>query len=171
MGGIIAQELALRRPELVRSLVLHCTWGHADPYLAQLIRSWETYAEAVAPLDLSRQIWLWVFTPEYLADEEKVAALERMVSEHPHPQSPDAFSDQAAACVSHDALDRVGEIRAPTLITVGDTDMLAPPRHSLALKERMPRALLHVWPKMGHAPFWEIPDEFNELNRVFLEAN
>jgi pimeloyl-ACP methyl ester carboxylesterase len=31
--------------------------------------------------------------------------------------------------------------------------------------------VLHLWPEMGHAPFWEIPDEFNKLNREFLEAH
>ena len=35
----------------------------------------------------------------------------------------------------------------------------------------MPKALLHVWQGMGHAPFWEIPDEFNALNYTFLKAN
>jgi len=28
-----------------------------------------------------------------------------------------------------------------------------------------------VWPEMGHAPFWEIPDEFNELSYGFLRAH
>jgi pimeloyl-ACP methyl ester carboxylesterase len=35
----------------------------------------------------------------------------------------------------------------------------------------MPRAILHVWREMGHAPFWEIPDEFNELTYSFLAAH
>jgi pimeloyl-ACP methyl ester carboxylesterase len=38
------------------------------------------------------------------------------------------------------------------------------------LHERIAGSTLHVWPRMGHAPFWEIPDEFNRLNRDFLEA-
>jgi pimeloyl-ACP methyl ester carboxylesterase len=32
-------------------------------------------------------------------------------------------------------------------------------------------SVLHIWPEMGHAPFWEIPDAFNRLNREFLEAH
>ena len=35
----------------------------------------------------------------------------------------------------------------------------------------MPDAVLRVWPRMGHAPFWEIPDEFNARNLEFLEAH
>ncbi len=48
-------------------------------------------------------------------------------------------------------------IDVPTLITVGDRDLLTPPPHAYEMHERMPGSVLHVWPAMGHAPFWEIP--------------
>ena len=59
----------------------------------------------------------------------------------------------------------------PTLITVGDSDILTPPAHARALNERVRDSVLHVWPEMGHAPFWEIPEAFNRLNHEFLEAH
>ena len=83
----------------------------------------------------------------------------------------DAFCDQAEAVLGHTALEEVAGIDAPTLITVGDRDILTPPAHARALHERVPESVLHVWPEMGHAPFWEIPDAFNRLNREFLEAH
>ena len=168
MGGTIAQQIALRRPELVRSLVLHCTWGRCDAYIEALFRSWAVIAPAVPLLELSRQIWLWVFTPRWYGTPGNMDSLESLVRDNPFPQSSEAFCDQAAACISHDVLDRVGEISAPTLITVGDGDLLTPAYHSRALAERIPGARLHVWPEMGHAPFWEIPDEFNELTTSFI---
>jgi pimeloyl-ACP methyl ester carboxylesterase len=170
MGGTIAQQLAVRHPELVRSLVLHCSWWRADPYTAALIRSWQSYAGAAGMLELNRQIWLWVFTPRFFEERpETFAELEREVREH--PQSVTAFCDQAEACIAHRALEEVGDVKAPTLITVGDGDILTPPAHSRAIHERVKGSVLHVWPDMGHAPFWEIPDQFNELNREFLEAH
>jgi len=171
MGGIIAQQLALRYPGIVRSLVLHCTWGRCDRYLASLFRSWQACAQGLSLLDLSRQLWLWVFTPSWYGRPGAIEELERRTREAPYPQSPDAFFDQAEACIAHDEVDRLGEIEAPTLIAVGDSDLLTPLYHSLAIKEQMPKALLHVWPNMGHAPFWEIPDEFNQLNSTFLKAH
>jgi len=42
MGGLIAQQVAVRHAELVRSLVLHCSWWRMDPYTATLIRSWQS---------------------------------------------------------------------------------------------------------------------------------
>jgi len=168
MGGTIAQQIALRRPALVRSLALHCTWGRCDAYLAALFRSWAAIALAMPLHELLRQIWLWVFTPRWYATPGQMDDLERQARDNPFPQSPEAFCDQAAACIAHDVLDRCQQISAPTLITVGDGDLLAPPYHSRALAERIPGARLHVWPEMGHAPFWEIPDRFNELTVDFL---
>lgn len=171
MGGLIAQQVAVRHSRLVRSLVLHCSWWRADPYTQALIRSWQAFARAAGMLELSRQIWLWVFTPRFFEQRpETFAELERQLAEDPHAQTAEAFCDQAEACVAHEALEDVSAIAVPTLITVGDTDLLTPPAHSRALHERI-GGVLHVWRDMGHAPFWEIPDEFNALNREFLEAH
>jgi len=172
MGGLIAQQLAVRHAELVRSLTLHCSWWRADRRATALIRSWQSYARVATPLDLARQIWLWVLTPRFFEERaEEMAELEREVESNPHPQSADAFSDQAEACIGHEAVEEIASVRAPTLITVGDGDILTPPSHSFEIKARMPKATLHVWPEMGHAPFWEIPDEFNELTYGFLRAH
>ena len=172
MGGLIAQQITVRHPAAVRSLAVHCPWWRADPYTTALIRSWQTIARAAGMPDLLRQIWLWVFTPRFYEEHPEVfVELERQVAESPHPQTVDAFCDQAEACVTHVALEEVAAIDVPTLITVGDTDILTPPAHARALHERVRGSVLHVWPEMGHAPFWEIPDDFNRLNREFLETH
>ena len=172
MGGLIAQQVAVRHSELVRSLVLHCSWWRADRYTQALLRSWQSYAETAGMLALARQIWLWVFTPRFFEEQSAtLEQLERQLADNPHAQSVEAFCDQAEACVGHEALESVAGIAAPTLITVGDGDILTPPAHSRALHERIAGSILNVWPEMGHAPFWEIPDEFNRLNREFLEAH
>ena len=172
MGGLIAQQIAVRHPAAVRSLAIHCPWWTADPYTRALIRSWQTIARTAGMPDLFRQIWLWVFTPRfYMEQPETFVELERQIAESPHAQTVDAFCDQAEACVTHTALEEMAEIDVPTLITVGDTDILTPPAHARALHERVRGSVLHVWPEMGHAPFWEIPDAFNRLNREFLEAH
>jgi pimeloyl-ACP methyl ester carboxylesterase len=68
MGGMIVQQIAVRHPSVVRSLVVHCPWWDADPHTSALIRSWQAIARATGMLELSRQIWLWVFTPRYYAE-------------------------------------------------------------------------------------------------------
>jgi pimeloyl-ACP methyl ester carboxylesterase len=171
MGGLIAQQVAVRHPSLVRSLVLHCSWWRADPYTQALIRSWQTFARAAGMLELSRQIWLWVFTRAFFeARGSFFAELERQILETP-TQTVEAFCDQAEACVTHEPLEGIRGLGVPTLLTVGDHDILTPPDHTAAIHDRIDGSVLHVWPEMGHAPFWEIPDEFNEVNRDFLEAH
>jgi pimeloyl-ACP methyl ester carboxylesterase len=172
MGGTAAQQLALRHPGLVRSLSLHCTWGRADGHLTALMRSWQAYARAVPLLELCRQCWLWVFTVGWYNDRpDELAKLERQVLEAEHPQTEEAFCHQVEACLAHDVLERLGEVDAPTLIAVGDRDMLTPPHHTYAIKERMPQARVRIWKQMGHAPFWEIPDEFNRIQLEFLREH
>ena len=52
-----------------------------------------------------------MFTVWWFNDHpDDVAELEQQVLEHPHPQSAEAFCDQAEACIAHDVLDRLGEI-------------------------------------------------------------
>ena len=68
-------------------------------------------------------------------------------------------------------LDRLGEIGAPTLLTVGDRDILTPAHHTYAIKDEMPDARVRVWQMMGHAPFWEIPDEFNKVTTNWLKEH
>lgn len=170
MGGLIAQQIAVRHPSAVRSLAIHCPWWRIDPYTAALLRSWQAIAHAAGMPDLLRQIWLWVFTPRFYEEQpETFVELERQVANNPHPQTVEAFCDQAEACLTHVALDEVAKIEIPTLITVGDGDILTPPAHARALHERVRGSVLHIWPEMGHAPFWEIPEAFNRLNREFLE--
>lgn len=172
MGGTIAQQIALRHPTLTRSLALHCTWGRCDRYLELLFRSWIALRPVAAdPLDFRRLTWLFGYTPRWLEQPGALEELEQKFRENPYPQGPEGFIDQAEACISHDALDELAKITAPTLIAVGDTDLLTPSYHSYAIRERMPDARFHVWSNMGHVPFAELPDEFNELNRDFMSAH
>jgi len=170
LGGAVGQQLALRHPELVHSLALHGTWGRADNHLSAILRSWQVSARALSPLDLARQIWPLVYTVWWFNDApERQAELERALAES--PWSPEDFCAQVDACLEHDVLDRLGEIEAPTLITVGDRDMLTPAHHAYAMKDEMPGARVRVWQKMGHAPNVETPDEFNRVTLDWISEH
>lgn len=171
MGGAIAQELAIDHAASVRSALLHCTWGRADAFMVALFRSWQTIARDTADiLDRYRAFWPWVFTPAFYAAPGALAAAEEITAANPYPQTVRGFLDQAEACIAHDALDRVAAIEAPTLIAVGEDDLLVPPRHSSALHERIPGSLLHLWQEMGHAPWVETPDAFNRLVETWIDG-
>ena len=58
----------------------------------------------------------------------------------------------------------------PTLVVVGEDDLLCPPRHSRAIAVRIFGARLVEVPEQGHQPFQEDPAGFNDLVRGFLQT-
>src|SRR5215217_5174286 len=68
-GSLIAQELALRHPELVRSLVLISTWARPDAYFRAMTKFWHWLVE-VAPSEraMLEAFFLWIYTPHAHAD-------------------------------------------------------------------------------------------------------
>jgi pimeloyl-ACP methyl ester carboxylesterase len=166
-GSAIAQELALRHPELVRSLVLVSTWARSDPYLRAMARFWHWLVE-VAPSERAalEAFFLWIYTPRAHAD----GTVERLIADtltFPHPQSSDAFQRQLAAFLTHDTLDRLPGLRVPTLVLAGELDIAAPPRLGRLVAERIPGARLAVLPEAAHQPFQETPAEFNDRVEAF----
>jgi pimeloyl-ACP methyl ester carboxylesterase len=161
-GSAIAQELALRHGELVRSLVLVSTWARSDPYLRAMAGFWRWLVE-VAPSERAalEAFFLWLYTPRAHAD----GTVERFIAEalaSPHPQSVAAFQRQLDAFMTHDTLDRLPELRVPTLVLAGELDIATPPRLGRVVAERIPGAQFTVLPGAAHQPFQETPAAFND---------
>lgn len=170
MGGAIAQELALARPDLVRSLVLNGTWCRGDRFLHEIFRSWMRAAEKSDSIrDFLLAVNLWCFAPR-IWNEGTMDGWLDAAEASPHVQSVDAFCRSAEALVHHDSADRVGAIAVPTLVTVGALDLVLPERFSRELAERIPGARLVVVPEAGHQPFQEFPADYNRLLADFWET-
>ena len=170
MGGTIAQELALARPDLVQSLQIVCSWPRTDPWLADLIEQWNAIFAAMGSLGWARNSWLWVYTYRWYQNPENITEMLRMAETDPHPQTPAMFARQCDAILGFDVLDRLGEISAPTQVIAGAEDILTPPRFSKEIAEAIPGAELTVLPNVGHGMFWETPDAFNASLLRALDA-
>ncbi|MDQ1681035.1 MAG: hypothetical protein QOI42_1894 [Frankiaceae bacterium] len=161
MGGIVAQELALRFPHRVRGLILMGTnpsgllSPRADP------RKVATAAAGIVSGSLRRRrLWLGpaVFSRGFLAREPDLAeALLRSVTDHPAP--PWGIAGQLCATGFHDRVADLHRIRAPTLVLHGERDILVPVSNAHRLAEAIPDADLHVFPGVGHAFEYERLDE------------
>ncbi len=170
MGGAIAQELTLAEPGRVRSLVLNGTWCRGDRFLHEIFRGWMWSAEkADSTRDFLVAVNLWCFAPRIWNDGTMDEWLAAAVAS-PHQQSVDAFCRSAEALIGHDSADRVGSIAAPTLVTVGELDLVLPERFSRELVERIPGARLVVVPAAGHQPFQELPEDYNRLLVEFWQS-
>jgi 3-oxoadipate enol-lactonase len=169
MGGMIAQELALRHPGRVRTLQLHATYARPDRYMTALSEGWRAVRSTVGREEWLRTVALWLFAP--ITYNERPHVVELIVQNslnNPYPQSLTGFLRQGDAVRTHDTLDRLGDIRCPTLITVAEHDILVPPRFAREIAGRMPHAEFQTMPDAGHGYMWERPEEFNRLTLEFL---
>jgi 3-oxoadipate enol-lactonase len=169
MGGMIAQELALAHPDRVRSLHLACTFGRPDAYMLALNSAWREMRIGMGREWTLRALGLWLFSPTTYAERpELIEALLQNSLANPYPQSVVGFLRQGEAVAAHDALERLSAIRCPTLVSVGEDDILVPPRFSREIVGRIPGAELQLVPTAGHGYFLERPDVFNELSLDFI---
>jgi pimeloyl-ACP methyl ester carboxylesterase len=138
--------------------------------LHEIFRNWMWSAEKADSIrDFLVTVNLWCFSPRIWNEgvmDEWVAAAEAS----PYAQSVDAFCRSTLALIAHDSADRVAGISTPTLITVGDLDLVLPPRFSQELAERIPNARLVVIPDVGHQPFQEVPADYNVLLADFWQS-
>ena len=167
MGSAIAQELALRHPELVRSLVLVSTYARADALFRSMLDFWRWLPE-VAPSERAffEGFFTWVYTPRAHA-EGSVDQIVQEAMAFPHQQSIEGFQAQVDVCREHDTTDRLAEINAPTLVLAGEFDVILPPRFGQAVAAAIPNARFEVLPEEAHQPFQEIPEEFNARVDMF----
>jgi pimeloyl-ACP methyl ester carboxylesterase len=162
-GSANAQELALRHPELVRSLVLVSTWARPDRYFRAALDAWRWLAEA-APSEraMLEAFFLWIYTPRAHADGTVEAIIEEALA-FEHPQAPEGFLRQLDAWAPHDTLDRLGSIDVPTLVVAGGQDRIAGPALNREVADAIGGAELVVLPDEAHQPFQERPDAFNTM--------
>jgi 3-oxoadipate enol-lactonase len=171
MGGMIAQEFALRHGARLDHLILSGCGAAPARAAFDPIRSWnwvkanDTSGEAFASQQFS-----WLFSTEFLRNKEAVQQTLAMLSNNPHPVSPEAYDRQAQAYLRYDALDRLGGIKAPTLAIVGEQDLLTPPHVCREVASRIPGATFEVIQGAGssHLAPIERPDDFNGLVTRFL---
>jgi len=169
MGGMIAQEFALHYPAQIRSLTLVCTVPVVEPFLGHLIASWKTIRRQCTREAFLQMNASWLFTHRFYEDPEAVQLFMQRALANPFPQSVAAFLRQCEACVTHNALGRLGTITVPTYVIVGEEDILTPPRLARVLAEQLPGARLTVIPESGHGLFWEKATEFNQAVLDFLK--
>lgn len=136
-GGMVAQELAIRHPERVRTLILAATHPGGShivtvrtkvpkdrPYLAM-------YGERFVAEH-----------PDHVAEDLRIGAMQ--------PRHPEGHRRQWEAMQGFDAFDRLPQITAPTLVLHGTEDRIVAPANARVLAERIPGAELCWLEGAGH---------------------
>lgn len=151
-GGMVAQEFAVSYPQRVERLVLMCTSAGGDAgssYPLHELGSLEPSARAQRVAELTDSRW----TPQWLADHPSDAAMVAMRAEQAAvPKSRDTLRGeylQLQARIGHDVSTRLHLISAPTFVTAGRYDGIAPVANSEEIVKRLPDATLSVY-EGGH---------------------
>ena len=172
LGGMIAQQLAVRHPERVDRLVLACTtpgWPFAYPMPAASVRLVAASRRLPPEVALRRQIDN-ALSPATVAERPEL--VDRILAHHwsAGAGDPVTWPAQAAAGARYVGGLRPRGIRARTLIVHGEADRVVDPRNGRLLAERIPDAKLVAFPGLGHLFFWEDPDGFASVIAAFLTA-
>ena len=172
MGGMVAQQLALRRPELVRGLVLVSTTpgGAASTPATERGRSALFLSAEIEAGQRARQA-LALMAADGLQERDPAAFDTAEQNARAHPQSAESYKRQFRAIRSHDTTADLGTIDVPTLVLHGESDDLIPLPNAQRLANGIPGARLKAYPHTGHMPHIERRSEFLADLRGFLEEN
>ena len=172
LGGFTALQFALRHPDVLDRLVLVSTSAggrthvSASPEILALLtptsdmeigeRAIHSYSRIMAPS----------FVAAHPEEMERIAAAARY-----RPQTAASYMRQLHAVLTHDVVDSLHAITAPTLVIHGDLDPLIPPQNGEYLAQHIPGARLILYRDTGHIPIVERADEFNRDVLAFLAGN
>jgi 3-oxoadipate enol-lactonase len=171
LGGMVAQELAIRHPDRVDRLVLACTtpgWPYGYPMpRASVQRMTEA---ASLPAEVAQRILVEnALAPDTLKTRPEL--VERIVrNQKARSGDPAYWRALANAGATFSGGTRQSRIRAPTLIMYGDADAVVDPRNSKLLSSRISGSQVVVFPRLGHLFFWEEPAQFAQAVTSFLSA-
>jgi 3-oxoadipate enol-lactonase len=169
MGGAIAQLIALRHPERLRSLVLACTACRHHPWRRELLAEWADLAVSEGMPAVAHQAGRWVIGPRSL---RRLAPLFGWLGPLAMSQPPHAFAAQVGAILAADdslaSDDAMAGVAVPTLVIVGNQDILTPRGDSEDLAERIPGAELVVISGAAHGFMVEAFRPFNKAVHDFL---
>lgn len=175
MGGMIAQEFALRYPGKVIGLILGCTTpggAHAarpEPESMAYLFDAERH-KRLTPEQAAWESLPFLFTQEFI--DQNPELVERVIAgrlKYPTPLY--VFRSQGNAIMGHDTYDRLPQIQAPTLVMAGSADRLVPVENSRTIAARIPNAELVILDNAGHGFPVEAAEEANIAVLDFLKRH
>lgn len=162
VGGMVAQLLYARRPDLVRALILCDT----APRMGD-ISSWNARIAAIeregigSIADAVMERW---FTPAFRASSSEFPGYRNMLIRQPM----DGYIATCVALREADLTALVPQIRVPTICIVGDQDGSSPPRLVADFAKTIQGARFEVIKDCGHIPSIEQPERLVDIMRAFI---
>lgn len=173
LGGLLAMQLALERPELVRRLVLISSTARfsqaPDWQAAMTVTALRGFARALLEdqqATVQRFLALQVRGSEN--ERRQLRLLKEALATRP-PARPAALRSGLKILEQDDLRCRLSAIRQSCLLLYGQHDRIVPPAVGAGMNALLPQAAGHVVAGAGHAPFLSHPDATQQLLEAFLD--
>src|SRR5215469_975728 len=168
MGGMIAQEFALRHPKKVRSLVLGCTTPGGAKSIQAAATAMSAYSTREMPAEeRGRALAEAAFTKGYI-DKHPELVPSMIEQRKNRPIDPIGFKHRMEAAQGHDVYERLPLIKCPTLVITGKEDALIPWENSRIIAQRIDGAQLTILEPAGHCFWLEQPEKSHDAIASFL---
>ena len=169
MGGAIAQQVALKAPKRVISLILTSTFASVSPAFKKALNLICDLKEDTDPAVLKR-LNLWMTYGQYtqIHHPEKIEKSIEEDAAYPYPMPVYAYKAQCEACLSHNTADRLHELKMPVLIAAGAKDLFMNIEKTMELVHGIPQAEFYLAPEGGHVHQWEYPGPYDSVVVGFL---
>jgi 3-oxoadipate enol-lactonase len=170
LGGMIAQEIALRYPQRVERLVLGATTP-GGPRAIPATQDTQAFFRRRADMPAEEAVWASVpynYAPR-TRTQHGYRIAEDIIQRLRFPVEPDPYQAQLDAAMAHDVWDRLAQISAPTLVVHGLEDVMVPPPNGRLLAEAISGAELIEFPDTAHLYFTDEPAVDREV-AAFLRA-
>jgi 3-oxoadipate enol-lactonase len=171
LGGMVAQEFALRYPDRVEALVLGATTpgGPEATLAAPQPLTFFVRVGAMAPEEAE-----WAAVPYNYSLRTRRHHGERIAEDiarrSENQTATLSYLHQVGAAASHNTAARLGHIAAPTLVVHGEEDVIMPLANGRYLAQAIPNAELKSWPHAGHLYITDEP-QVDRYIREFLERH
>jgi 3-oxoadipate enol-lactonase len=168
MGGVISQIVAVKYPHRVRSLTLVCTACRNHPWRQELLQAWAKTAAEKGMIEVGKEAAQWVMSPRsfrrLVPAFTWMGPLAALRPRHSFVSQIDAILN-----TREDLVDQLSTISAPTMVIVGNQDILTPRGDSEEIAERIPNAELVIISGAAHGLMMEHSSTFNRILIEFLQ--